>query len=277
MKVCANAVRTPADRHPDGAGDINRLDPDVYFFVDPDRARTLVAIAWWQVTIPLMTGIIGCVVQNWICCVPIVYAMCVGLAGGCLSVGRTSRYELTLERLSIVAGHTQAKAHLVGVFIADFLITTGTIVSLRRRATTQLPNRILRMMFESAVLPTIITTTDLILTQTLGSKVLWHLLVNAALGKIYVISLLCTLNSVNEYQERDQQSSDRVYSYGNRRGVRPPTTDIELSPRCATRSTQLTLQTDFGPITPTSTPTTGCPLQVVVTLKHCLNSHLMRA
>lgn len=54
MKVCVNAVRTPADRQPDVAGDIDRLDPDVYFFVDPDRAQTLVATAWWQVTMPLM-------------------------------------------------------------------------------------------------------------------------------------------------------------------------------------------------------------------------------
>jgi hypothetical protein len=27
---------------------------DIYFFVDPDRARTLVATAWWQVAMPLM-------------------------------------------------------------------------------------------------------------------------------------------------------------------------------------------------------------------------------
>ncbi|KAJ7106679.1 hypothetical protein C8R44DRAFT_858239 [Mycena epipterygia] len=33
------------------------------FFVNPDIARTFVAIAWWQVTMPLMTAIIGCVVQ----------------------------------------------------------------------------------------------------------------------------------------------------------------------------------------------------------------------
>ncbi|KAJ7868684.1 hypothetical protein B0H13DRAFT_2558412 [Mycena leptocephala] len=252
-----------------GAGDIDRPDPDVYFFVDPDRVRTLVATAWCsfphptvssdlapfrlglldvlcrgEAQIPIAPGIDDLpgilLYQNWICCVPMVYAMCVWLAGGCLSVGRTSRYEVTLERLSIVAGHTQAKVHLVDVFLADFLITTGTIVSPGRRAsglprTTQLLNRILRMVFESAVPPTIIATTDLILTQTLGFKLLCHLLVNAGLGKIYVINLLYTLNSVNEYRERDQRSSDRVYSYGNRRRVRPPTNVIKMSPRCTTR------------------------------------------
>ncbi|KAJ6459173.1 hypothetical protein C8R47DRAFT_141868 [Mycena vitilis] len=240
---------------------------NVHFFADPDIARTLVAKAWWQVTMPLMTGIIGCLVQiffctrfymlcrTWIYCVPIVCAMCVGLAGGCLSV------------YSIVAGKTQAKVmwlmvHLIGVFIADLLITTGTFLSLRRRAsglsrTTQLVERLLRMVFESAIPPTVIATTDLILTQTLGTKLLWHLVLNACLGKIYVVSLLYTLNSVNEYRE-SHDSRDHSHSHGNQRhGTRPSRNNIELSPR-GTRSGQLSFQTELGPTSPVkSFPTQG--------------------
>ncbi|KAJ7096007.1 hypothetical protein C8R43DRAFT_264439 [Mycena crocata] len=237
---------------------------NVHFFADPDRARTLVATAWWQVTMPLLTATIGCIVQscfctrfymlsqNWMYCVPIVCAMCVGLTGGCLSV------------YSIVAGHAHAKVmwlmiHLVGVFIADLLITAGTIYTLRRRAsglprTTLLLHRLLRMVFESAVPPCVssLHINNLILTQTLGPKrLLWHLFVNAGLGKIYVISLLYTLNCVHEYREQDQQWNP--YSYTTRRNSRP-NNDIELCPRGTTKSTQITLQSeDLVVVTPITT------------------------
>ncbi|KAJ6584524.1 hypothetical protein B0H19DRAFT_1058934 [Mycena capillaripes] len=197
---------------------------NVLDYANPDVARLLVAKAWWQVSMPLMTGIIGTIVQsffclrfymlsrNWMLCVVIICAMCLGLAGVCLSLA------------SILAGNTKAKVmwllvHLVGVFIADLFITAGTIYSLQKRKsglerTTQLIKRLLRLVFESAVPPTLIAMTDLIMTQTLGSKLLWHLFMNIALGKVYVVSLLYTLNSINEYRVREQGSQE-VYSYGN--------------------------------------------------------------
>ncbi|KAJ7207572.1 hypothetical protein GGX14DRAFT_698203 [Mycena pura] len=197
---------------------------NVFDFANPDVARTLVAKAWWQVSMPLLTAIIGTTVQsffclrfyllsrNWKFCIIIICAMCLGLAGVCLSLA------------NILSGNAHAKVmwlmvHLIGVFVADLLITSGTIYSLQKRSsglpsTSQMINRLLRLVFESAFPPTIIATTDLILTQTLGPKLLWHMLVNIALGKIYVVSLLYTLNSINEYRA-DRKS----HSYTD--GVRP--------------------------------------------------------
>jgi hypothetical protein len=55
-------------------------------------------------------------------------------------------------------------------------------------------------MFEAAIPPAVVATTDLILTQVLGPKlILWHMPFNHGLGKIYVISLLYTLNSIGAF------------------------------------------------------------------------------
>ncbi|KAJ7508410.1 hypothetical protein B0H11DRAFT_2217701 [Mycena galericulata] len=145
---------------------------NVHDFANPDVARLRVSEAWWQVSTPLMTGFIGLVVQ----------------------------------------------IHLVGVFVADFLITTGTFLSLRKRAvglerTNLLVNRLVRMVFESAIPPTVIASIDLVMTQTLfGPKLLWHLLLNFTLGKIYVISLLYTLNSINEYRMEHENQGHEIYT-----------------------------------------------------------------
>ncbi|KAJ7366393.1 hypothetical protein DFH08DRAFT_948425 [Mycena albidolilacea] len=228
---------------------------NVLDYANPDVARLLVAKAWWQVSMPLMTGIIGTIVQsffclrfymlsrNWMLCVPIICAMCLGLAGVCLSLA------------NILAGNAQAKVmwllvHLVGVFTADFLITAGTVYMLRKRVdsglerTTQLINRLLRLVFESAVPPTLIAMTDLIMTQTLGPKLLWHLFMNIALGKVYVVSLLYTLNSINEYRAREQTSQE-VYSFGNGRSSRR--TNMELTSRNpALKTNQIFVQTQVA-------------------------------
>ncbi|KAJ6480098.1 hypothetical protein DFH09DRAFT_1378991 [Mycena vulgaris] len=237
---------------------------NVLEFSNPDVARTLVAKAWWQVSVPLMTGIIGAIVQsffclrffmlsrNWMLCLPIICAMCLGLAGVCLSLA------------NILSGNSAAKVmwllvHLVGVFIADLLITSGTIYSLRKRnsgleRTTQLINRLLRMVFESAVPPTLIAMIDLIMTQTLGPHLLWHLFINMALGKVYVVSLLYTLNSINEYRAREEYSGQDVYSYGgNRRSSRR--TNMELAPRSGVKTDQIFIQTQVSThISPSFSP-----------------------
>ncbi|KAJ7477697.1 hypothetical protein FB451DRAFT_1366177 [Mycena latifolia] len=197
---------------------------NVHDYANPDVARLRVAQAWWQVSTPLMTGVIGCVVQsffcirfyllsrNWLLVIPIVSCMTLGITG------------ISLTVYYILSNNVEAKVrwlliHLIGVFVADFLITTGTFLTLRRRSsgfekTTLLINRLVRMVFESAIPPTLIASIDLIMTQTLGPKLLWHLLLNFSLGKIYVISLLYTLNSINEYRRRNDTSSDNnnVYS-----------------------------------------------------------------
>jgi len=113
--------------------------------------------------------------------------------------------------------------HLVSVFLADFCITTATFISLRKRSsgferTTILINRLLRMVFESAIPPTFIATIDLILTQTLGPKLLWHLVFNFSLGKVYVISLLYTLNSMNQYRRKHNTGSQEVFTSDIRNG-----------------------------------------------------------
>jgi len=123
--------------------------------------------------------------------------------------------------------------HLISASIADLLICGGTMFSLRQYTsslsrTTALVNRLLRLVFESAFPPALIATIDLIMTQTLGPKLLWHLFINMALGKTYVVSLLYTLNSINEYRARERGSQE-VYSYGNGRSSRGRT--LELTAR----------------------------------------------
>ncbi|KAJ7119789.1 hypothetical protein C8R44DRAFT_788879 [Mycena epipterygia] len=208
---------------------------NVLEFANPDVARTLVAKAWWQVSVPLMTGIIGAIVQSffclrfymlshsWLLCVPIIAAICLGLAGVCLSLA------------NILVGNAEAKVmwllvHLVGVFVADLAITTGTVISLKKRrsgleSTTKLINRLLLLVFESAFPPTLIATIDLIMTQTLGPKLLWHLFANIALGKIYVVSFLYTLNSINEYRQEFSSEGGNGLSYRQ--------ANLELTPRSA--------------------------------------------
>ncbi|KAJ7066464.1 hypothetical protein C8F01DRAFT_1123371 [Mycena amicta] len=200
---------------------------NVMDFMNPDVARLLVAKAWYQVSAPTLTAITGLIVQsffalrfymlsrNILLVIPIVASMLLGFAGVCLSLN------------SIIVGNAKAKVmwllvHLICAFMTDFFITVGTCWALQSRksggltSTASLIHRLLRLVFESAIPPTVIAAIDLIMTQTLGSKhLLWHLLLNYALAKLYVISLLYTLNSINEYRET-AVSGDRVTSSGSR-------------------------------------------------------------
>ncbi|KAJ7063423.1 hypothetical protein C8F01DRAFT_76577 [Mycena amicta] len=210
---------------------------NVLAYANPDRAATLANDGWWQISVPFMTGIIGSVVQsffafrfyrlsnNWIVAFGLIYpAIILGLAS------------VTISMYNIKINHAKAKVlwllvHFVSVFIADVLITLGTTYTLRKRSTglavtSSLINRLLRMVFESAIPPTVIATIDLILTQTLGPQLLWHLLVNYSLSKVYVISLLYTLNSISEHRKDNSSRSREGYSNRvTRHG------DVELAPR----------------------------------------------
>ncbi|KAJ7117813.1 hypothetical protein C8R44DRAFT_854569 [Mycena epipterygia] len=202
-------------------------------YMNPDVARSLVAKAWYQVSTPLMTAITGVIVQSFFALrfymlarniwflIPIVCSMLLGLAGVSLSLN------------AIIVGNADAKVmwllvHLVCAFLTDLFITVGTCYALRSRnsgglaSTTSLINRLLRLVFESAIPPTVVAAIDLIMSQTLDSKhLLWHLLLNFALGKLYVISLLYTLNCINEYRTVQGLSQVSSGSRGNIRTVGP--------------------------------------------------------
>ncbi|KAF7338174.1 hypothetical protein MVEN_02042300 [Mycena venus] len=217
---------------------------NVQEYANPDVARNLLNVAWWQVSVAFMTGIIGSTVQsffalryfklsrNWAGAIFICLAILLALTGICLSM------------ISILANNVKAKVmwllvHFVSVAIADLAITIGTCYTLRQRSTgfastASVVNRILRMVFESAIPPTLIATIDLILSQTLGPRLLWHLFVNYSLSKVYVISLLYTLNSIAEHRkDRSTQSrSTQSNGYSNRVTSRG---DIELAPRTVDR------------------------------------------
>ncbi|KAJ6479243.1 hypothetical protein C8R47DRAFT_1198279 [Mycena vitilis] len=229
---------------------------NVHDFADPDTARLRVATAWWQVSTPLMTGVIGCVVQSFFCfrfwllsrdfrsrylVVPIVCSMTVGITGICFTV------------YHILSGDVKAKVmwlliHLIGVFIADFLITTGTIVILRKSAsglpsTNLLVNRLLRLVFERTetdLAPTPQFLVRLPQARRIGQAVTEAL---SSLGKIYVISLLYTLNSINEYRRSTKDYSNEIYTSGGRitRGV---TSNVEFADLSATKD-QIYIQTQF--------------------------------
>ncbi|KAJ7142179.1 hypothetical protein C8R46DRAFT_593729 [Mycena filopes] len=204
---------------------------NVLDFMNPDVARLLVAKAWWQVSAPLLTAITGIVVQSFFALrfymlarniwyiLPIAVSMLLGFAGICMQLN------------SIIIGNAKAKVmwllvHLICSFMTDFMITVGTVFALRSRergglaSTTSLISRLMRLVFESAVPPTVIAAIDLIMSQTLDlSHLLWHLLLNYALAKLYAISLLYTLNCINEYRQQSL-SGDRVSSSGGPGTVR---------------------------------------------------------
>ncbi|KAJ7249672.1 hypothetical protein C8J57DRAFT_687128 [Mycena rebaudengoi] len=184
-------------------------EQNVIHFADPDVAMTLLATAWWQTTAPLMTGVIGFTVQsfytlrffrltrNYFYTALIVCAMLLGIVGGGMSEHYISK-ALVKEKLRWFL------IHFTSVTIADVLITIGTVMALYKRDTmmTNVIKRLTRLMFEAAIPPAIVATTDLILTQVLGPKlILWHMPFNHGLGKLYVISLLYTLNSIGDNRE----------------------------------------------------------------------------
>ncbi|KAJ6498292.1 hypothetical protein DFH09DRAFT_334328 [Mycena vulgaris] len=227
-------------------------------FTNPDVARTLVAKAWWQVSTPLMTGIMAVVVQSFFASrfymlarniyltVTIGCSMLLGFAGVCLSLN------------SIIIGDAKGKVmwllvHLVCAFLTDLFITVGTCYALRKRSSgglasmSPLINRLLRLVFESAIPPTIVAAIDLVMTQTLSSNhLLWHLVLNYALSKLYAISLLYTLNCVNEYRERQALSHERVTSSGSRGKIRlTKRGDLELGNVVRSNKDQVYVQTQI--------------------------------
>lgn len=189
-------------------------EQNVIEFANPDVARTLSYSAWWQVSAPLITGITGCLVQSFFCWrfmklsgrsymgLPIVVLIGLGVSAVCIST------------FYIIKANASRKVewllvHLVSVSIADILITTGTVYALYSHAnygynlSSSLVKRLLRIIFEAAIPPALVATVDLILTQTLRSHLLWHLVANYVLQKLYAISLLYTVNSIDDFR-RDQ-------------------------------------------------------------------------
>ncbi|KAJ7741570.1 hypothetical protein DFH07DRAFT_943517 [Mycena maculata] len=200
---------------------------NVLFFANPDIARTLLNIAWWQNSVTLMIlETLEKLGRN----DPNVWpSIIVGDAKGKVM---WLLVELLGFKWSSFADIHTCQVHLVSVFAADSMITAGTSYTLRQRSTglastSSLINRLLRLVFESAIPPTLIATIDLILTQTLGSKLLWHVFVNYSLSKVYVISLIYTLNCISEYRQDHSQSRshDGPHNRLTRHG------DVELAPR----------------------------------------------
>ncbi|KAJ6488060.1 hypothetical protein DFH09DRAFT_1105758 [Mycena vulgaris] len=225
-------------------------------FTNPDVARTLVAKAWWQVSTPLMTGIMAVVVQSFFASrfymlarniyltVTIGCSMLLGFAGVCLSLN------------SIIIGDAKGKVmwllvHLVCAFLTDLFITVGTCYALRKRSSgglasmSPLINRLLRLVFESAIPPTIVAAIDLVMTQTLSSNhLLWHLVLNYA--SVIPNILLYTLNCVNEYRERQALSHERVTSSGSRGKIRlTKRGDLELGNVVRSNKDQVYVQTQI--------------------------------
>ncbi|KAJ7583663.1 hypothetical protein C8J56DRAFT_1055404 [Mycena floridula] len=185
-------------------------EQNVMSFGDPDAARKLANGAWWQASAPLLTAATGFCVQsffayrffrltaNYPVVLIVALAMLLGLVGACMSTYYILRNQIKLKV-------TWLMIHLVCVCSADIMITVGTVFALNRtnsglQSTTSLVRRLLRLVFEAAIPPACIATVDLILTQTLGSHLLWHLVTNYLLSKAYIVSLLFTLNSIADYR-----------------------------------------------------------------------------
>lgn len=254
-------------------------EQNVMAFADPDKARLLANTAWWQVSAPLMTGITGFVVQSFFAyrffkltgnplyTFVIGCAMVVGIIGSAFSTVFIMKNDMNQKV-------TWLMVHLVSVCISDVLITIGTVYALYNRnsglsSTTSMIKRLLRLVFEAAVPPALIATIDLILTQTLNSRLLWHLVLNYCLAKLYVISLLYTLNSIGDYRTEHLTNGKLTFCYGNSRVVRlsrvgdielntlahsagddGPVTQIQLPPTQLSSLSQPPLHSPITPITP---------------------------
>ncbi|KAJ7775016.1 hypothetical protein B0H16DRAFT_1450448 [Mycena metata] len=167
---------------------------NVLDFANPDVAKTLLISAWWQNTVPLTTGIIGSVVQSFFA----------------LRYYKLSRNWLMTIPISI--------AIILGLASVSM---SCPVVPKKSGFADEAKVMWLLIHFVSVFIADFLITacTCYILRPRVAGL--------ASLSKLYPISLLYTLNSINEYRNdsssrsHDAHASNRV----TRRG------DVELAPR----------------------------------------------
>ncbi|KAG8826247.1 hypothetical protein FRC17_008309 [Serendipita sp. 399] len=183
-------------------------------YANPDMSVALLAVSWTSYTTALSTAIIAIYVQaffvyryymlsrRWYLCVFMALGMTLSLLAAIMVVYYMP--QILHEKIRM-----WSLIHFVSAIVVDTLITACTAWHLYRqkanvRSTAELINRLIRLVWQSALPPTICVIVNAAVLETRPIEVT-HLIFNFILPKLYAISLLYTLNSRNEI--RSQQTS----------------------------------------------------------------------
>ncbi|KAF9064885.1 hypothetical protein BDP27DRAFT_1425391 [Rhodocollybia butyracea] len=214
-------------------------DSLIYHFDDPDflsRANWVFAIVLSITLDAALTGIIAFCVQlfftwrariltkSYWMTIPILLLSLAGVVG---SIGSTVNIKFHPDFVDFVAFKPWVIVWLLTDSVADIFITLVLVLHLlgyeflrgvisawsdirniqRRhksgfKASDQLVNRIILLTVQTGMLTTICSITDLILYLIIPDGT--HLIFNLALGKLYSVSLLSSLNSRSSLREKDR-------------------------------------------------------------------------
>ncbi|KAG8823034.1 hypothetical protein FRC19_004769 [Serendipita sp. 401] len=199
-------------------------------YANPDCAWILLSVEWLHYTEGLSTALIAVYVQaffvyryhvltkRWWLCVFIALCMAVSLIAAIVAVYYIPKLIFTRIRM-------WSLTHFVFAIVVDTLITSCTAWHLQRRksavqSTSDLINRLTRLVWQSALPPTICVIINAIVLES-QPMVLTHLMINIVLPKLYAVSLLYTLNTRNDI--RSEHENDGTTGYQITVSNRPAT------------------------------------------------------
>ncbi|PVF94918.1 hypothetical protein CPB86DRAFT_764907 [Serendipita vermifera] len=207
-------------------------------FCDPDVASSLSEGEWKHYTNSLSTAVIATIVQaffvhrywkltgKWYICLVMMTGILLSIVSACLAVSF-----LAILKPSFSLGPNGSPdgpppdgpppdgpppdglspqlwswIHFFSAIVVDTFITVGTVWHLYShkaglaKPTSDMINRLIRMVWTSALPPTIFVLTNAITLQNSPSLRNTHIAINIVLPKLYAMSLMYTLNIRNEIQ-----------------------------------------------------------------------------
>ncbi|PVF94917.1 hypothetical protein CPB86DRAFT_788596 [Serendipita vermifera] len=206
-------------------------------YCNPDTASTVIVTNWIFSTASLSTAVIAIVVQSffvyrywmltkrWYICITIIIGMILSITAACLVVvslevpkpSSTGPRPVSSTGPPLPSGPLSpqrwATIHFISAVIVDTIITGATAWHLHSqkalvaRLTSEMISRLIRMVWQSALPPTLCVIANAILVR-IHPLHNTHMAVNMVLPKLYAISLMYTLNVRNELR------SERGSSYG---------------------------------------------------------------
>ncbi|PVF94915.1 hypothetical protein CPB86DRAFT_817624 [Serendipita vermifera] len=210
-------------------------------FCDPDAARNLLRSDWKSYSASFVTAVIAIVVQSffvlrywrltkaWYICLPIIIGMILSITASItfvitlakslgVSVGLDTRSRSTLVALT-KSLRIWSIIHFVSAILVDVAITTATAWYLYNqkplvvRSTSEMIDRLIRMVWQSALPPTICVIVNAVLVPTKPSQH-GHIAINMVLPKLYAISLMYTLNLGQRMKSMPRSSNGVSLSLG---------------------------------------------------------------
>ncbi|PVF94920.1 hypothetical protein CPB86DRAFT_800117 [Serendipita vermifera] len=221
-------------------------------FCNPDVASSLDGGEWKHYTHSFLTAVIATVVQSffvyrywmltrrWYLCIVMILGILLSLVGACLviaSLGLSKRRVGSAITNSPSSGTLSPTplVHFISAILVDVLITVGTTWHLYNqkaglaRSTSDMINRLIRMIWTSALPPTLCVIANTIVLQNRHSGRNTHIGINIVLGKLYAMSLIYTLNVRNEIRSHlDTSNGVSLGPASFSRGVIPQGTPINL-------------------------------------------------